>query len=88
MELASQISAVANILVTVDMGIYLGVPTLHSRVTKDTYQDLLDKIKSKLAGWKAKSLSMAGRITLAKHVLNAIPFYTMQTSRIPVSLLD
>lgn len=64
------------------------MPTLHSRVSKDTYQHLLDIMKAKLTGWKATSLSMAGRFTLAKCVLDAIPFYTMQTSKIPVSLLD
>lgn len=31
---------------------------------------------------------MAGRITLTKHVLNTMPFYTMQTSRLPLRLCD
>lgn len=69
------------------MGIYLGVPTLHNRVTKDTYGYLIDKFCAKLTGWKS-TLSFIGRITLARHVLNAFPFYTMQTRKIQVSVLD
>ncbi|KAH1091831.1 hypothetical protein J1N35_019088 [Gossypium stocksii] len=37
---------------------YLGVPLLHQRVTKDTYQYIMGNIKKKLARWKAKLLSL------------------------------
>ncbi|CAN1122260.1 hypothetical protein LINPERHAP2_LOCUS1265 [Linum perenne] len=37
----------------------------------------------KLSSWKAKSLSLAGRVTLAQSVLSAIPAYAMQTSLLP-----
>uniref|UniRef100_A0A199UBV5 Uncharacterized protein n=1 Tax=Manihot esculenta TaxID=3983 RepID=A0A199UBV5_MANES len=49
-----------------------------------TYQFLLDKIQRKLSGWNANSLSMAGRITLAKAVIAAIPNYFMQTALLPL----
>ncbi|CAN1789663.1 Putative ribonuclease H protein At1g65750 [Linum perenne] len=39
---------------------------------------------SKLSGWKCRSLSLAGRVTLAQSVLAAIPAYAMQTSLLPV----
>ncbi|CAN1165271.1 Putative ribonuclease H protein At1g65750, partial [Linum perenne] len=38
----------------------------------------------KLAGWKVKSLSTEGRVSLANSVLNSIPTYAMQTSLLPV----
>lgn len=67
---------------TDNLGRYLGVPLLHRRVTKDTYQYLEHQVGRKLAGWKAKSLSLAGRITLARSVLEAIPTYAMQSIRL------
>lgn len=87
-SLTSQISDLGHIPITDDMGIYLGVPTLHGWITKENLQFLLDKVKAKLSGWKARILSLAGRIMLAKSVLNSTPFYTMQTWKIPVTLLD
>lgn len=36
-----------------------------------------------MAGWKAKTLSLASRQVLAQSVLSSIPFYTMQTTLIP-----
>ncbi|CAN1222018.1 LINE-1 retrotransposable element ORF2 protein [Linum grandiflorum] len=71
---------------THNLGRYLGVPVLHGRVTKHTYQFVLDRIDPKLAGWKCKSLSLAGRVTLAVSVLNVIPSYVMQTSVIPMDI--
>ena len=67
---------------TDNLGKYLGVPLLHGRIVKDTYSYLLDKVRRKLSGWAANSLSLAGRITLAKAVLSAIPYYTMQSTRL------
>ncbi|KAL4324777.1 hypothetical protein GQ457_11G004350 [Hibiscus cannabinus] len=66
-----------------DLGKYLGVPLLHSRVSKATYAYLLEKMRATLPGWVAKTLTLAGRITLAKAVLQAIPIYVMQSSWLP-----
>lgn len=81
------ICAKLNIQKTEDLGRYLGVPLLHRRVTKDTYRFILEKVQKKLSGWAAKSLSLAGRMTLAQAVLAAIPYYTMQSTRIPAATL-
>lgn len=86
--LAEQISSIVGIPTTSDMGVYLGIPTIYGRITKHTFHKLLDKVWARLATWKAKSLSLAGRITLAQSVLNSIPFYTMQVARIPMCLLN
>ncbi|CAL1356335.1 unnamed protein product [Linum trigynum] len=73
---------------TQDLGRYLGVPVLHGRTTKDTYRYILDRIDQRLAGWKADNLSLAGRVTLAVSVLNAIPSYAMQTAVLPAGICD
>ncbi|WCJ44055.1 RNA binding RNA-directed DNA polymerase [Euphorbia peplus] len=71
---------------TTNLGKYLGVPLLHSRITKNTYQYIVDGIRNKLSGWAANTLSLAGRVTLAKAVLSAIPYYSMQNSSLPVQV--
>ncbi|CAN1178468.1 Putative ribonuclease H protein At1g65750 [Linum perenne] len=75
-----------NMPLTNDLGRYLGVPVLHNRVTVQTYQFILDHMDKRLSGWKANSLSLAGRVTLAQSVLAAIPSYVMQTAVLPVSI--
>ena len=42
----------------------------------------------KLAGWKAKYLSFAGRTVLIKSVMAAIPNYVMQGVALPVHVYD
>ena len=42
----------------------------------------------KLAGWKAKFLSFAGRAVLVKAVMSAIPNYVMQGTALPTHLCD
>ncbi|KAL9431609.1 hypothetical protein AB3S75_026743 [Citrus x aurantiifolia] len=49
------------------------MPLLHNRVTKATYQEIVDTVDKKLSGWNAMLLSLAGRITLAQSVIQAIP---------------
>jgi len=73
---------------TMDFGRYLGVPTLHGRTTKATYYDVLDKVEKRLAGWKTKCLSLAGRATLIQSTVTAIPAYVMQSARLPRSVCD
>lgn len=45
-------------------------------------------MKKKMSGWKASSLSFAGRVTLAQAFLSTIPGYVMQTCAIPVMVCD
>ena len=74
--------------ITTDLGSYLGVPTINGRTSKREYQYLVDKINGKLAGWKTKTLSMAGRATLIQSTLSSIPYYSMQSSKLPRSTCD
>ncbi|CAN1188823.1 Putative ribonuclease H protein At1g65750 [Linum perenne] len=82
------ISSSLGISLTQDLGRYLGVPTLHGRTDKGTYQAIVDKLDNKLAGWKAKSLSLAGRVTLATSALSAIPAYVMQAAVLPATTCE
>ncbi|WCJ29423.1 LINE-1 retrotransposable element ORF2 protein [Euphorbia peplus] len=70
---------------TDDLGKYLGVPIVHDRVTKANHRFVIDRVKGRLAGWKAKCLSFAGRTTLVRSVLSALPTYTMQSVLLPLS---
>ncbi|XP_031124258.1 uncharacterized protein LOC116026974 [Ipomoea triloba] len=80
---AEDIATRLEVMKTDNLGRYLGVPSIHGRVTCQSFNVLLDRVTGRLEGWKTKMLSMVGRVTLAKAVLNAIPTYTMQTTVLP-----
>lgn len=69
------------------MGKYLGIPSIHGRLKNDSFVDLISKVQGRLAGWKTKTLSLAGRIVLAQSVLAAIPYYSMQTTLLPIGVI-
>ena len=48
-----QICSVIGMPKTEDLSKYLGVPTINGRVTRATYQEVIARVDSKLAGWKA-----------------------------------
>ena len=52
------------------------------------YNFILDKVKLKLAGWKANLLSLAGRAVLIQASSAAIPSYVMQCTALPGRVLD
>lgn len=87
-SMADNISALCGSPLTCDLGKYLGMPLIHSRVNKHTYDAVFDKVQGRLASWKSKVLSMAGRLTLIQSVTSSIPNYAMQTAKFPVSLCD
>ncbi|KAI5323392.1 hypothetical protein L3X38_032464 [Prunus dulcis] len=64
------------------------MPLLHSRIGKHTYSSLVDKVHNRLASWKSKLLSLAGRATLIQAVTASIPVYAMQTTKLPVSVCN
>ncbi|CAL1354280.1 unnamed protein product [Linum trigynum] len=85
---SSELSAALDIPTTMNLGRYLGVPVIHDRISKATYVDLIDRIDTRLAGWKANTMSLAARITLVQSVLASLPAYTMQTSFLPANVRD
>ncbi|KAA3472023.1 reverse transcriptase [Gossypium australe] len=84
----NQISQLFGFQEVQNLGKYLGVPLMHDRVTKNTLDFVVDKIRRKLNSWDARNLSFAGRITLAQSVLLSIPTYFMQTMKIPQGVCE
>lgn len=49
---------------------------------------IVEKVKSRNSGWKTTSLSLAGRVTLTRSVLQTIPSFVMQVVKLPVHACD
>ncbi|KAK4259282.1 hypothetical protein QN277_005629 [Acacia crassicarpa] len=84
----TELCNVLGFQVTPDLGKYLGVPLHHKRVTKRSYQGIVDKVRHRLSSWKVTSFSLAGRATLVSTVTSAIPGYTMQTVALPKGICE
>ena len=55
---------------------YLGIPLGIRQLSKNDLQPLIDKVANRLPTWKAGLLNKAGRATLIKSTLLAIPTHT------------
>ncbi|KAJ1689169.1 hypothetical protein LUZ63_013324 [Rhynchospora breviuscula] len=67
---------------------YLGLPLTLGKPDRSCFMPLLQKIESRLQGWKNCFLSRAGRVTLASSVLTALPSYFMSVFLLPRWLID
>lgn len=65
---------------------YLGLPPLVGRGKRKAFNRIKDQVGRKIAGWKGKLLSNAGREILIKAVAQATPTYTMSIFKLPDSL--
>ncbi|XP_075655168.1 uncharacterized protein LOC142625382 [Castanea sativa] len=63
-------------------------PGFDERNRRSFFNDLKEKVGKKLAGWKEKMLSKAGKEVLIKAVAQAIPTYTMSCFKILDTLCD
>ncbi|XP_039055968.1 uncharacterized protein LOC120198755 [Hibiscus syriacus] len=79
---------IVNMSATSELGKYLGVSLIHSRVSKSVYCEIVDKDKLRLYSWKASSLSAMGRTILISSVTSAVPTYIMMTSKLPSSIVN
>lgn len=61
---------------------------LHQRVSTNSLSFILDKMRNKLSGWKASSLSFESIVTLAQSSWANIPGYVMHTCDIHLSVCD
>lgn len=70
------------------LGKYLGIPLTGRAPRKQDFAYIIEQLQAKLMHWKANQIALAGRVTLAKSVLEAIPIYPMMTTISPKSCID
>ncbi|GAU45807.1 hypothetical protein TSUD_87100 [Trifolium subterraneum] len=87
-EVKTMLQNISGFRVTSSLGKYLGVPLTGRAPKRGDYQYIIEQLQSKLTAWKAKNLSFAGRVKLAKSVMEAMPIYPMMTAIIPNSILQ
>ncbi|XVF17280.1 hypothetical protein REPUB_Repub10bG0106100 [Reevesia pubescens] len=87
-NLARSLSSRCDIPLTDNLGTYLGVPIIHKSVSRETYAPVVDKVLKKLADWKGRVLSQAGRRVLIQTTTTSIPLYTMQSAMLLISICN
>lgn len=68
-------------------GKYLGLPFCNFSSKSAAFKHIEEKLSHKLSGWKGRCLSLAGRSTFIKHIVQALPGYTMQIFMLPKGTL-
>ena len=67
--------------------VYLGLPVGQNMTRIQAWKTLRDRFITKLSRWKAKMLSIGGRLTLLKTVLGSHGSYLMSLFAIPTTVL-
>ena len=62
---------------------YLGVPLHYTKLKREDIQPVVEKLIKRIAGWKGKLLSSAGRLILLKSYLASIPVYLLSVIKFP-----
>lgn len=66
---------------------YLGAPIFKGRPKCSYFQPIADRVRIKLASWKASLLSIAGRVQLVKSVVQSMLIHTMSIYSWPIKIL-
>ena len=87
-EERDEMCEVLGISSTPNLGKYLGFPLKHPGSSSHDFDFVLERVQTKLQGWKASLLSMAGRVVLTQSVTSAVPSYLMQGCFLPSRVLN
>ena len=83
LQVYNSICALSGLKTTPANAKYLGLPSFWGRSKAEAFQFIIEKVLSKLQGWKSKLLSQAGKEILIKAVVQAIPSYAMACFAFP-----
>ncbi|KAL5557422.1 hypothetical protein UlMin_039658 [Ulmus minor] len=67
---------------------YLGLPTFAGKYKQELFSFIKSRVWNKVKGWNSSFFSQAGKETLIKAVLQAIPSYVMSCFRMPKKLIN
>ncbi|XP_060965096.1 uncharacterized protein LOC133034093 [Cannabis sativa] len=65
---------------------FLGNPLFIHGNCVSKFKNVVDKVASRLEGWKAKLLSQSARSVLIQNVLQTVPLYSMAVFKLPVAI--
>jgi len=68
--------------------LYLGLPIGGDPRKLQFWNPLVERIKSRLSGWKSKNLSLGGQLILLKSVLSSIPVYFISFFKAPSGIIS
>nr|GEW65299.1 putative RNA-directed DNA polymerase, eukaryota, reverse transcriptase zinc-binding domain protein [Tanacetum cinerariifolium]GEW67941.1 putative RNA-directed DNA polymerase, eukaryota, reverse transcriptase zinc-binding domain protein [Tanacetum cinerariifolium] len=68
--------------------IYLGLPVGRKMRLCEGWDVVVNRVRNRLSSWKAKSLSIGGRLTLVKSVLRSIPIFYLSLFKSAVKIID
>lgn len=68
--------------------IYLGVPIFIGKPKAKYFSSLADNIKPKLASWKAKMLSMAGRLMLVRSIVHSMMVHYISVYNLSANIIS
>nr|GEX02447.1 putative reverse transcriptase domain-containing protein [Tanacetum cinerariifolium] len=66
---------------------YLGTKVGCSMSRTHAWEEVIDKVSSRLSRWKMKTLSIRGRLTPLKSVLGSMPIFHMSIFKAPLTVL-
>ncbi|XP_035832701.1 uncharacterized protein LOC118481647 [Helianthus annuus] len=67
---------------------YLGLPVGANMNRISNWRSMIETFESRLALWKASVLSIGGRVTLIKSVLQSLPIYYFSLYKVPVGVVN
>lgn len=80
-------SQLLGIATSEEIGKYIGFRLNQDACCNLMQREIISKVRSKLAGWKSKTLTAAGRFTLAKSIISSIPiYYYMQIMKLSLGV--
>jgi hypothetical protein len=68
--------------------VYLGLPIGGDPCSLSFWEPVVNKILSRLVGWKSRFLSFGGRLVLLKFVLSSLPVYALSFFRAPSGIIS
>jgi len=83
----SEAALVLNCKVGVIPFMYLGLPIGGNASRLAFWEPLINRINSRLSGWRSRYLSLGGRLVLLKYVISSLPVYALSFFKAPSGIV-